>query len=166
MPFKKLIKDDFWKRVWIQKQLRPDSYSQVVPARESVWWEVLSLLDLVDWDESDDDWLLLQLVTFENEGSKSTIMKIFFFWQSAQWLIFDSLKLYFVSPIDLFRLMFVKTFTASLDQNKHKSFWPFWPFSGMVAKGRQGSPKVAKGFQGPRGTPGMGEMSYNQIDHI
>ena len=22
---------------------------------------------------------------------------------------------------------------------------------------------VAKGFQGPRGTPGMGEMSYNQI---
>ena len=98
MPFKKLIKDDFWKRVWIQKQLWPDSYSQVVPARESVWWEVLSLLDLVDWDESDDDWLLLQLVTFENEGSKSTIMKIFFFWQSAQWLIFDSLKLYFVSP--------------------------------------------------------------------
>ena len=32
--------------------------------------------------------------------------------------------------------------------------------------GRQGSPMVAKGFQGPRGTPGMGEMSYNQIDHI
>ena len=32
--------------------------------------------------------------------------------------------------------------------------------------GRQGSPRVAKGFQGPRGTPGMGEMSYNQIDHI
>ena len=32
----------------------------------------------------------------------------------------------------------------------------------MVAKGRQGSPMVAKGFQGPRGTPGMGEMSYNQ----
>ena len=31
---------------------------------------------------------------------------------------------------------------------------------------RQGSPMVAKGFQGPRGTPGMGEMSYNQIDHI
>ena len=31
---------------------------------------------------------------------------------------------------------------------------------------RQGSPRVAKGFQGPRGTPGMGEMSYNQIDHI
>ena len=28
------------------------------------------------------------------------------------------------------------------------------------------SPRVAKGFQGPRGTPGMGEMSYNQIDHI
>ena len=25
--------------------------------------------------------------------------------------------------------------------------------------GRQGSPMVAKGFQGPRGTPGMGEMS-------
>ena len=25
---------------------------------------------------------------------------------------------------------------------------------------------VAKGFQGPRGTQGMGEMSYNQIDHI
>ena len=43
---------------------------------------------------------------------------------------------------------------------------PKWPFSGMVAKGRQGSPMVAKGFQGPRGTPGMGEMSYNQIDHI
>ena len=35
-----------------------------------------------------------------------------------------------------------------------------------VAKGRQGSPRVAKGCQGPRGTPGMGEMSYNQIDHI
>ena len=34
------------------------------------------------------------------------------------------------------------------------------------AKGRQGSPRVAKGRQGPRGTPGMGEMSYNQIDHI
>ena len=32
--------------------------------------------------------------------------------------------------------------------------------------GRQGSPRVAKGFQGPRGTPGMGEMSYNQINHI
>ena len=31
---------------------------------------------------------------------------------------------------------------------------------------RQGSPRAAKGFQGPRGTPGMGEMSYNQIDHI
>ena len=31
---------------------------------------------------------------------------------------------------------------------------------------RQGSPRVAKGFQGPRGTPGMGEMSYNKIDHI
>ena len=29
-----------------------------------------------------------------------------------------------------------------------------------------GSPMVANGFQGPRGTPGMGEMSYNQIDHI
>ena len=41
-----------------------------------------------------------------------------------------------------------------------------WQFSGMVAKGRKGSPMVAKGFQGPRGTPGMGEMSYNQIDHI
>ena len=36
---------------------------------------------------------------------------------------------------------------------------------GMVANG-QWSPMVAKGFQGPRGTPGMGEMSYNQIDHI
>ena len=35
-----------------------------------------------------------------------------------------------------------------------------------VAKGRQRSPRVAKGFQGPGGTPGMGEMSYNQIDHI
>ena len=35
-----------------------------------------------------------------------------------------------------------------------------------VAKGRQGSPRAAKGFQGPRGTPGMGEMSFNQIDHI
>ena len=35
-----------------------------------------------------------------------------------------------------------------------------------VAKGRQGSQMVAKGFQGPRGTPGMGEMSYNQINHI
>ena len=35
-----------------------------------------------------------------------------------------------------------------------------------VAKGRQGSPMVAKGFQGPRGTQGMGEMSYNQIGHI
>ena len=44
--------------------------------------------------------------------------------------------------------------------------WPKWPFSGMVAKGRQGSPMVAKGFQGPRGTPGMGEMSYNQIYYI
>ena len=33
-----------------------------------------------------------------------------------------------------------------------------WQFSGMVAKGRKGSPMVAKGFQGPRGTPGMGEM--------
>ena len=34
--------------------------------------------------------------------------------------------------------------------------------------GRQGSPMVAKGFQGPRGTQGMGEMSYNQcyIGHI
>ena len=47
-----------------------------------------------------------------------------------------------------------------------------WPISPKivifkhVAKGRQGSPMVAKGFQGPRGTPGMGEMSYNQIDHI
>ena len=28
---------------------------------------------------------------------------------------------------------------------------------------RQGSLRVTKGFQGPRGTPGMGEMSYNQI---
>ena len=36
----------------------------------------------------------------------------------------------------------------------------------LVAKGCQGSLRVAKGFQGPRGTPGMGEMSYNQIDHI
>ena len=35
-----------------------------------------------------------------------------------------------------------------------------------VAKGRQWSPRVAKGFQGPRGTQGMGEMSYNQIGHI
>ena len=34
-----------------------------------------------------------------------------------------------------------------------------WSFSSM-------SPRVAKGRQGPRGTPGMGEMSYNQIDHI
>ena len=41
-----------------------------------------------------------------------------------------------------------------------------WQFSGMVAKGRKGSPMVAKGFQGPRGTQGMGEMSYNQIGHI
>ena len=30
----------------------------------------------------------------------------------------------------------------------------------------EGSPMVAKGFQGPRGTQGMGEMSFNQIDHI
>ena len=28
------------------------------------------------------------------------------------------------------------------------------------------SPRVAKGRQGPKGTPGMGDMSYNQIDHI
>ena len=35
-----------------------------------------------------------------------------------------------------------------------------------VAKGRQGPPRAAKGFQGPRGTPGMGEMSFNQIDHF
>ena len=41
-----------------------------------------------------------------------------------------------------------------------------WQFSGMVAKGRKGSPMVAKGFQGPRGTQGMGEMSYNQIGQI
>ena len=38
-----------------------------------------------------------------------------------------------------------------------------------VAKGRQWSSRVSK-VQGPwtlaRGTPGMGEMSYNQIDHI
>ena len=25
---------------------------------------------------------------------------------------------------------------------------------------------VAKGRQGPKGTPGMGDMSYNKIDHI
>ena len=67
--------------------------------------------------------------------------------------------------------------TISLDQNKlfvseslppltQLAKWPKWPFSGMVAKGRQWSTRVAKGFQGPRGTPGMGEMSYNQIDHI
>ena len=34
-----------------------------------------------------------------------------------------------------------------------------WSFSSM-------SPMVAKGFQGSKGTSGMGEMSYSQIDHI
>ena len=52
------------------------------------------------------------------------------------------------------------------DMFENDQFPPKWSFSSRVAKGRQGSPMVAKGFQGPRGTPGMGEMSYNQIDHI
>ena len=39
-------------------------------------------------------------------------------------------------------------------------------FSPMVVNGRQGLPRVAKDFQGPRGAPGMGEMCYNQIGHI
>ena len=51
---------------------------------------------------------------------------------------------------------------------------PWRPLATMPQNGQNGqndhfqawSPRVAKGFQGPRGTPGMGEMSYNQIDHI
>ena len=49
-------------------------------------------------------------------------------------------------------------------ENDH--FWGKLVIFKHVAKGRQGSPRAAKGFQGPRGTPGMGEMSFNQIDHI
>ena len=52
------------------------------------------------------------------------------------------------------------------DMLENDQFPPNWSFSSRVAKGRQGSPMVAKGFQGPRGTQGMGEMSYNQIGHI
>ena len=37
-----------------------------------------------------------------------------------------------------------------------------WPISPKIVIFKH----VAKGCQGPRGTPGMGEMSYNQIDHI
>ena len=54
----------------------------------------------------------------------------------------------------------------SLSQDR---FFSFWPFSGIfrhVANGRQGSPSVAKGLQGSRRTPGLVEMSLNQIDHI
>ena len=57
----------------------------------------------------------------------------------------------------------------SMDMLENDQFPPKLSFSSMsprVANGRQGSPRVSKGFQGPRGTPGMGEMSYNQIDHI
>ena len=52
------------------------------------------------------------------------------------------------------------------DMLENDQFPPNWPFSSRVAKCRQGLPMVAKGFQGPRGTQGMGEMSYNQINHI
>ena len=55
------------------------------------------------------------------------------------------------------------------DHWRHDWKWPISPKMVIfkhVAKGRQGSPRAAKGFQGPRGTPGMGEMSFNQIDHI
>ena len=38
------------------------------------------------------------------------------------------------------------------DMTENGQFPPKWSFSSM-------SPRVAKGFQGPRGTPGMGEMS-------
>ena len=41
-----------------------------------------------------------------------------------------------------------------------------FPQNGHFQACLRGSPRVAKGFQGPRGTPGMGEMSYNQIDHV
>ena len=44
-------------------------------------------------------------------------------------------------------------------QQQPPKFSTKWSFSNK-------SPRVAKGFQGPGGTPGMGEMSYNQIDHI
>ena len=43
---------------------------------------------------------------------------------------------------------------------------PVYGHFGHFAHFQAWSPRVAKGFQGPRGTPGMGEMSYNQIDHI
>ena len=52
------------------------------------------------------------------------------------------------------------TIIISLDQNKlfvSESFWPFWPFSGMVANGRQG-------FPGSKGDPrdGWDELEPNR----
>ena len=44
----------------------------------------------------------------------------------------------------------------------HAWKWSFWPFSGIfrhVANGCQWVPRVAKGLQGSRGTPGLVEMS-------
>ena len=70
-------------------------------------------------------------------------------------------------PLALTSRSFVKTIALC-----HASPPPAFPNLGEIGlfqACRQGSPRVSK-VQGPwtlaRGTPGMGEMSYNQIDHI
>ena len=44
--------------------------------------------------------------------------------------------------------------------------WSFWPFSGMSEITKNYHLKWVQCTKPSRGTPGIGEMSYNQIDHI